>query len=105
MGTSVRSGSRGGSWCLFSTVTSCQAVFRMAASEEEASWRARLRRRISSLLLSTWSLDAIFFLLPRKAPMQVHMSCVSLPMSPICVRWGRGVGVFFFIWEGGCFSF
>ena len=40
MGTSVRSGSRGGSWCLFSTVTSCQAVFRMAASEEEASWRA-----------------------------------------------------------------
>ena len=64
MGTSVRSGSRGRGWCLFSTVTSCQAVFRMAASEEAASSRARLRRRISSLLLSTWSLDAIFLLPP-----------------------------------------
>ena len=98
MGTSVRSGSRGGSWCLFSTVTSCQAVFRMSASEEEeAPWRARLRRRISSLLPFTSSLDAMFFL-PRYTPMQVHMSCVSLPTSPICARRGGGVGVFFFIW-------
>ena len=35
--------------------------------------------------------------------MQVHMSCVSSPTSPICVRRGRGVGVFFFIW--GVFFF
>ena len=104
MGTSVRSGSRGGSWCLFSTVTSCQAVFRMSASEEEeAPWRASLRRRISFLLFATSSFDAMFLLLPRYTPMQVHMSCVSSPTSPICVRRGRGVGVFFFIW--GVFFF
>ena len=97
MGTSVRSGSRGGSWCLFSTVTSCQAVFCVSALEEEgASWRARLRRRISSLLPFTSSLDAMFFL-PRYTPMQVHMRSVSLPTSPICARREGGVGVFFFI--------
>ena len=73
----------------------------MAASEEEASWRARLRRRISSLLLSTWSLDAIFFLPPRKAPMQVHMSCAALPMSPICVRWEEGGRSVFLFCGGG----
>ena len=103
MGTSVRSGSRGGSWCLFSTVTSCQAVFRMSASEEEEPpWRARLRRRISSLLPFTSSLDAMFFLPPRYTPMQVHMSCVSLPTSPICARRGKEC---FSLFGGGVFLF
>ena len=78
MGTSVRS--RGKGWCLLSTVISCQA----AGWEEAASVRARLRRRSSSILFSTWSLVAI--LLPRKVPMQVHMSGAASPISPMFCR-------------------
>ena len=72
-----------------------------ASEEEEAPWRARLRRRISSLLLSTSSLDAMFLLPPRYTPMQVHMSCAALPMSPICVRWEEGGRSVFLFCGGG----